>query len=315
MFWLVTVCDLALVVVAALVAFAFLRRLSPAHDVYGDALWLYCLLSVVCQLVLTIFLPSAEISRSLRVDEIMQACFRSGVLLFLLTCAALTFTSGLTVAHTFLALIAAFFAILLFVWRLVLRYFLRLAKNKENDSPLPSPALLPSRLEADSWLKRLIDICVSLALLLTLYPAMYTIMFVVTKLKRRGPVYSVYKVGGTKGKEFGCLMFRCIRGPLRKLPMLINVFAGHVSLVGSFPRSPQNAMEYRDMAREQGTRCVVKPGMASLAWVKRVEEEEMQESLVCDLWYANHWTFWLDVCIVLKTILRIRDTRKHIVQD
>ncbi len=314
MVWLVTVCDMALVVVAALVVFALLRKLSPGHDVLGEELWRYCLFSVVCQLVLTIFLPCAEISHSMRVDEIMQACFRSGVLLFLLTCAALTFTSSLTVAHTFLALSAAFFSSLLFIWRLVQRYFMRLAKNKEKGSTLPSSEL-PSQLEAGGWLKRLIDICVSLALLLTLYPVIYTVMFVVTKLRRRGPVYSVYKAGGTKDREFGCLMFRCMRGPMRKLPMLINVLAGHVSLVGSLPRSPQCAIKYRDMAREQGAHRIVKPGMASLAWVRRVDEEEMKESLVCDLWYANHWTFWLDVCIVLKTIFRIRDMRKHIVQD
>jgi len=92
------------------------------------------------------------------------------------------------------------------------------------------------------------------------------------------------------------------RFSLDELPQLWNVLKGEMSLVGPRPL----LMEYLNhYTAEQARRHLMKPGITGLAQVKGRNALTWEEKFVLDVWYVDHWNFWLDVQILLSTVEKV----------
>ena len=65
--------------------------------------------------------------------------------------------------------------------------------------------------------------------------------------------------------------------------------------------------EYQALVSNYAFRHHVKPGITGWAQVNGFRGETQTVNMMAkridhDLWYINHWTFWLDLRIVFKTV-------------
>lgn len=155
------------------------------------------------------------------------------------------------------------------------------------------------------------------------------------KLSSPGPVLFRQRRYGLDGREILVWKFRSMRtcdnggvikqatkddprvtwigGILRKtsldeLPQLFNVITGSMSLVGPRPHASAHNEQYRSLIRGYMLRHKVKPGITGLAQVNgcRGETEtidKMQRRIEWDHRYIRSWSIWLDIKILLKTII------------
>jgi exopolysaccharide biosynthesis polyprenyl glycosylphosphotransferase len=89
------------------------------------------------------------------------------------------------------------------------------------------------------------------------------------------------------------------RTSLDELPQLVNVLAGHMSLVGPRPPLPTEVAQYDD---HLGRRLLVKPGITGLWQVSGRGNLSFREYVRYDLMYVQNWSILLDLYIMLKTI-------------
>lgn len=83
-----------------------------------------------------------------------------------------------------------------------------------------------------------------------------------------------------------------------ELPQLFNVLRGELSLVGPRALIPADLAEYN----KRHTILSVKSGITGLAQVSGRNNIPVEERRKLDLYYAQNWTFWLDLIILLKTV-------------
>ncbi len=104
---------------------------------------------------------------------------------------------------------------------------------------------------------------------------------------------------------------RFLRGlSLDELPELLNILRGDMSLVGPRPL----LMEYLPLySPEQRRRHEVHPGVTGWAQVHGRNELDFPARFAMDVWYVAHWSFWLDLKILLLTIWKVF-TREGITQ-
>jgi sugar transferase EpsL len=92
------------------------------------------------------------------------------------------------------------------------------------------------------------------------------------------------------------------RFSLDELPQLWNVLKGEMSLVGPRPL----LTEYLDYyTPEQAKRHLMKPGITGLAQVKGRNAITWEQKFLWDVWYVEHWSFWLDLRILLSTVEKV----------
>jgi lipopolysaccharide/colanic/teichoic acid biosynthesis glycosyltransferase len=89
---------------------------------------------------------------------------------------------------------------------------------------------------------------------------------------------------------------------LDELPELFNVLKGEMSLVGPRPL----LMEYMDRyTAEEARRHEVKPGITGWAQVNGRNSIGWNEKFRLDIWYVDHQSLWLDLRILLLTVLKV----------
>lgn len=89
------------------------------------------------------------------------------------------------------------------------------------------------------------------------------------------------------------------RTSLDELPQLVNVLLGQMSLVGPRPPLPYELAAYQTWHR--GRLLNLKPGMTGLWQVKGRSHVRFDDMVRMDLQYAEHWSLWLDLRILLAT--------------
>ena len=89
---------------------------------------------------------------------------------------------------------------------------------------------------------------------------------------------------------------------LDELPELYNVLRGEMSLVGPRPLLIQYLDRY---TMEQARRMLMPPGMTGWAQINGRNNVSWEEKFALDTWYVDHWSFWLDVKIILLTPLKV----------
>ena len=176
------------------------------------------------------------------------------------------------------------------------------------------------------FLKRLIDILVSLILLVLLSPIILVITFVLFFMNKGEPFFYQDRPGFMERKiriikfksmnnnkntdgillpdnERITVMGKFIRSTsLDELPQLINVLKGDMSLIGPRPL----LFKYLPLYSEnQKRRHSVKPGVTGLAQVNGRNAISWTKKFEYDIYYVDNLSFKLDLQILIKTILKI----------
>lgn len=191
--------------------------------------------------------------------------------------------------------------------------------------------------------KRIFDIFSSLVVLVVLFPVFLVIAIWIVADSRGGAFYKQVRVG-KNGKEFKLLKFRSMRSgadksgqltvgndnrvtavgrfirktKLDEFPQLLNILAGHMSIVGPRPEVPKYVALY---SAEQKKVLTVRPGLTDYASLEYFEEQKilgqaadperayieevMPKKLILNLKYIAERTFWLDLKLIFRTIGRI----------
>lgn len=175
-------------------------------------------------------------------------------------------------------------------------------------------------------IKRLFDLGCSLFLLVVFFPVWIAVALVI-KLTSPGPVFFLQMRPGYKKRLFKIYKFRTMRlgsekmvkgqevmqddvritpcgrflrrTKIDEIPQLLNVLKGEMSLVG--PR-PERVESLEDYDEEISKRLDVRPGMTGLAQVSGNIYLDLQDRYVLDVYYAEHFSLWLDVKILLRTV-------------
>lgn len=182
-------------------------------------------------------------------------------------------------------------------------------------------------------LKRCFDLSVSVLFLCTFFPFVFLIVGTAIKCSSPGPVLFRQKRHGKNGHVFTCLKFRTMRvndaadtrpahkddsriTPLGRflrrtyideLPQFINVVRGDMSIIGPRPHMLDDTRRFSLNSDNYMRRLTVRPGITGLAQVLGYRgevrtDEDLAGRIKYDLWYIDHWTFSLDVCIFLRTL-------------
>lgn len=175
-------------------------------------------------------------------------------------------------------------------------------------------------------MKRALDVCVALGALVLLSPVLVLTALVV-RVHLGAPVLFRQQRPGRGGRPFTLVKFRTMRDArdaagrplpdaerltrvgrwlrstsLDELPELWNVLRGDMSLVGPRPL----LVEYLDRyTPEQARRHDVRPGLTGWAQIHGRNAQTWDDRLVLDVWYVDHRTFWLDICILARTLVLV----------
>ncbi len=196
----------------------------------------------------------------------------------------------------------------------------------------PEPLSRPE----NKCLKRAFDVVFSLTFLCTLFPLVFIVVAIVTKITMPGPVFFRQKRSGLNEKEFYCIKFRSMKvneeadtvqatkddprktrwgNIMRKtnideLPQFINVLLGDMSVVGPRPHMLKHTEEYSRLINKYMVRHFVKPGITGWSQVigfrgETKELKDMEGRIHGDVWYIEHWSFGLDLYIIYRTVCNI----------
>jgi lipopolysaccharide/colanic/teichoic acid biosynthesis glycosyltransferase len=93
---------------------------------------------------------------------------------------------------------------------------------------------------------------------------------------------------------------------LDKLPQLLNVIKGDMSLVGPSPEVPEIADYYN---KRQLNRLKVRPGLTGYAQIKGATNENHGQKINYDLYYTQNCSYRLDFRILLIAIKQLLQTK------
>lgn len=88
-----------------------------------------------------------------------------------------------------------------------------------------------------------------------------------------------------------------------ELPQFFNIVGGSMSLVGTRPPTLDEVEKYK---RKQWRRISIKPGLTGMWQVNgRSKIDNFDDIVEMDVEYIDNWSLWLDIKIILKTVLVI----------
>ena len=184
------------------------------------------------------------------------------------------------------------------------------------------------------FVKRFLDILISLVALILLSPVLF-IISVLIKLTSKGPVFFLQERIGYQGRTFKIIKFRTMivnaehigegirvssekdsritrvgrflrACSLDELPQLFNVVAGSMSICG--PRPPVTYVPYQGYENypdEAKKRFEMRPGITGLAQVKVRNSATWDERISIDIQYVEKFSLWLDFKVILLTVKRV----------
>jgi lipopolysaccharide/colanic/teichoic acid biosynthesis glycosyltransferase len=174
--------------------------------------------------------------------------------------------------------------------------------------------------------KRLFDLIASALALIVLSPVM-ALTALLVRIQLGGPVLFRQQRPGYRGRPFHIFKFRTMADrfapdgsllpdserlgrfgrilrstSLDELPELFNILRGEMSVVGPRPL----LMEYLPLySAEQARRHDMPPGLTGWAQVHGRNALSWQDKFRLDVWYVDHWSFWLDIKIIFLTLVKV----------
>ncbi len=195
----------------------------------------------------------------------------------------------------------------------------------------------------DAVLKRATDLALAGVALVLASPVMAMVAAAV-KLTSKGPVLFRQRRYGLNGERIVVYKFRSMtttedgsvvtqatkhdarvtavgrfirRTSLDELPQLFNVIQGQMSMVGPRPHAVAHNEMYRKLISGYMIRHKVRPGITGLAQVNGMRgETEVLEKMAArvryDLEYLRHWSPWLDLKIIVRTLMLVVSQSKTV---
>src|SRR5579883_2418770 len=184
------------------------------------------------------------------------------------------------------------------------------------------------------FIKRLFDVVGAVIGGILLAPA-FAIIAVLIKLESSGPVFFVQRRRGFDQQTFRIFKFRTMnsledgpvvkqatkddarvtrvgkwlrRANLDELPQLLNVLRGEMSIVGPRPHALAHDLSFERKIADYARRHNVKPGITGWAQVNGLRgeittDDDIRSRVRHDLYYVDNWSFWLDIKILIQTVL------------
>jgi Undecaprenyl-phosphate glucose phosphotransferase len=181
-------------------------------------------------------------------------------------------------------------------------------------------------------LKRAFDLVLSCGVLVLGAPV-FVLIALLVRVTSSGPILFVQERVGLNGKLFRMFKFRtmtvapktesderwtvrddprCTRlgrilrqTGLDELPQFFNVFKGDMSVVGPRPERPMLVQRFMQSVGSYNRRHYLKVGITGWAQVNGWRgDTSIEKRVEYDLYYVRHWTFSLDLVIVLLTLVR-----------
>ena len=95
-----------------------------------------------------------------------------------------------------------------------------------------------------------------------------------------------------------------------EFPQFWYVLMGDMSIVGPRPHMLKHTEEYSKLIDKYMMRHFVKPGITGWSQVtgfrgETKELSQMEGRVQGDIWYIEHWSFWLDIYIMYKTVANV----------
>lgn len=176
------------------------------------------------------------------------------------------------------------------------------------------------------FVKRLLDITISLIALIFLLPLM-SLIYLSVRINLGSPAFFLQERVGKDNKIFKMIKFRTMKNStdkngnllsdnervtkfgsflrsfsLDELPELINILKGDMSLVGPRALLVQYLGLYND---EQIRRHEVLPGLTGWAQINGRNSITWSEKFKLDVWYVDNWSLWLDIKIFFLTFWKV----------
>ncbi len=182
------------------------------------------------------------------------------------------------------------------------------------------------------WMKRIVDILVSLVGLVVALPVML-VSAIAVACTSRGPVIFKQERIGLHNKPFRMYKFRTmeVQKPsaeqkgwttkndprvtkvgkfLRKtsideLPQLFNILMGDMSVVGPRPERPQFVEQFKEEIPRYMVKHQVRPGLTGWAQINGYRgDTSIKRRIEFDIFYIENWTMSFDIKIMFLTIFR-----------
>ncbi|MEW1926749.1 sugar transferase [Streptomyces sp. NPDC088360] len=193
----------------------------------------------------------------------------------------------------------------------------------------PCRSLVPARSRHFSVSKRALDLVTSGTLLLLISPVLLACAAVLRATEGPGVIFRQERIG-RDGRPFTLLKFRTHRPvdpheaatrwtvageqhmsrfcqflrrtSLDELPQLWNVFWGDMSLVGPRPERPYFVGKFSQAYPGYAERHRMPTGITGLAQIQGLRgDTSIEDRCRFDNAYIDSWSFWQDLCILLRT--------------
>lgn len=176
------------------------------------------------------------------------------------------------------------------------------------------------------FIKRGIDIVFALLVLLLSSPILVGVTLLLFFANNRKPFF-FQRRPGKNGVVFSIIKFRTMnekkdkagnllpdaerltkvgnwvrKTSIDEIPQLINVILGDMSLIGPRPLLVQYLELYNDF---QKRRHEVRPGITGWAQVNGRNAISWEQKFEYDVWYVDHFSFYIDVKIIFKTTKKV----------
>lgn len=209
-----------------------------------------------------------------------------------------------------------------------------IANDMDAIGDLPLVRLRRSAYRSLSWsVKRMLDVAFSAVALILLSPVLVLLALAVRLETGRGVIFRQERVG-RDGISFELMKFRSMKpvdetesrtnwnisqdnriGPvgriirktsLDELPQLFNILRGDMSLVGPRPERPHFVKQFGQIYDGYTDRHRVPCGLTGWAQIHGLRgNTPIDQRARFDNFYIENWTLWLDIKIILWTVVSI----------
>lgn len=211
-----------------------------------------------------------------------------------------------------------------------------------ENTPVLSFRREPLEYTVNRLLKKAFDLLFSLGVIVLIFPWLFPILMIIIKIESPGPIFFKQERTGRDKESFSCWKFRSMyvnkqadqlqagkgdprvtkfgafmrKTSIDELPQFLNVFWGHMSVVGPRPHMVNHTEQYSNLINNYLVRHYAKPGITGWAQINGYRGEtkeliDMQNRVEHDIWYIENWSILLDIKIIIKTIFNVFKGEKN----